>query len=99
MLSISVRNRIKYRNKCVLVIQSAVRGFLARKHHRPRYQGIGKINKIRFNAQKTVEIAGGLKQSRDEILNEVSDIYRQIDEAIFKIKVSSVAFKMRYFIY
>ncbi|XP_065371251.1 myosin heavy chain 95F isoform X3 [Calliphora vicina] len=85
---IKLRNRIKYRNKCVLIMQSTVRGYLARKHHRPRYQGIAKINKIRFNAQKTVEIAGGLKRGREEILNEVSDINRQIDEAIRKIKAN-----------
>ncbi|XP_075148693.1 myosin heavy chain 95F jaguar isoform X2 [Haematobia irritans] len=85
---IKLRNRIKYRNKCVLVIQSTVRGFLARKHHRPRYQGIAKINKIRLNAQKTVEIAGGLKKGREEILNEVADINRQIDDTIRKIKMN-----------
>ncbi|XP_046804371.1 myosin heavy chain 95F isoform X2 [Lucilia cuprina] len=85
---IKLRNRIKYRNKCVLIMQSTVRGYLARKHHRPRYQGISKINKIRFNAQKTVEIAGGLKRGREEILAEVSDINRQIDDAIRKIKVN-----------
>ncbi|KAM7361301.1 myosin heavy chain 95F jaguar isoform 2-T2 [Cochliomyia hominivorax] len=85
---IKLRNRIKYRNKCVLIMQSTVRGYLARKHHRPRFQGISKINKIRLNAQKTVEIAGGLKKGREEILNEVADINRQIDEAIRKIKAN-----------
>ncbi|XP_013109161.1 myosin heavy chain 95F isoform X2 [Stomoxys calcitrans] len=85
---IKLRNRIKYRNKSVLLIQSTVRGFLARKHHRPRYQGIAKINKIRMNAQKTVEIAGGLKKGRDEIVQEVADINRQIDDTILKIKMN-----------
>ncbi|XP_011295457.1 myosin heavy chain 95F isoform X2 [Musca domestica] len=85
---IKLRNRIKYRNKCVLVIQSTVRGFLARKHHRPRFQGISKINKIRSNAEKTIEIAGGLKNGREVILNEVAEIERQIDESIRKIKMN-----------
>ena len=64
-----------------------MRGYLARKHHRPRYQGITKINKIRLNAQKTVEIAGGLKRGKDDITAEVIEINRQIDDAIRKIKV------------
>ncbi|TMW48172.1 hypothetical protein DOY81_006742 [Sarcophaga bullata] len=85
---IKLRNRIKYRNKCVLLIQSSVRGYLARKHHRPRYQGITKINKIRLNAQKTVEIAGGLKRGKEDIIAEVNEINRQIDEAIRKIKAN-----------
>lgn len=84
---LSVRNRIIYRNKCVLTAQRIARGFLARKHHRPRYQGIAKINKIRSNALKTIEIANGLKLGRDEIVGGVNDIYRQIDDAINKIKV------------
>uniref|UniRef100_A0A1B0C2W7 Myosin motor domain-containing protein n=1 Tax=Glossina palpalis gambiensis TaxID=67801 RepID=A0A1B0C2W7_9MUSC len=84
-----VRNRIKYRNKCVLMIQTYVRGYLARKQHRPRYEGISKINKIRHNAQKTVEIAAGLKKGREDIIEEVNDINRQIDEAINQIKKNS----------
>lgn len=83
-----VRNRIIYRNKCVLIAQRIARGFLARKQHRPRYQGIGKINKIRTNTLKTIEIASGLKMGREEIISGVNDIYRQIDDAIKKIKVS-----------
>lgn len=59
-----------------------------RKQHRPRYQGIGKINKIRTNTLKTIEIASGLKMGREEIISGVNDIYRQIDDAIKKIKVS-----------
>lgn len=66
-----------------------MRGYLARKHHRPRYQGITKINKIRMNAQKTVEIAGGLKRGKEDIIAEVNEINRQIDESIRKIKVLS----------
>ncbi|XP_037884641.1 myosin heavy chain 95F isoform X2 [Glossina fuscipes] len=86
---IKLRNRIKYRNKCVLMIQTYVRGYLARKQHRPRYEGISKINKIRHNAQKTVEIAAGLKKGREDIIEEVNDINRQIDEAINQIKKNS----------
>lgn len=87
-----VRNRIIFRNKCVLTAQRIARGFLARKQHRPRYQGIAKINKIRTNTLKTIEIASGLKLGRDEIVGGVNDIYKQIDDAIMKIKVSSLSF-------
>ncbi|XP_034117336.1 myosin heavy chain 95F isoform X1 [Drosophila nasuta] len=83
---IKLRNRIIFRNKCVLTAQRIARGFLARKQHRPRYQGIAKINKIRTNTLKTIEIANGLKLGRDEIVGGVNDIYRQIDDAINKIK-------------
>lgn len=71
--------------------QRIARGYLARKQHRPRYQGLAKINKIRINTVKTIEIASGLKMGRDEIVSGVNDIYRQIDEAIKKIKVRFLA--------
>lgn len=73
-----------------MTAQRIARGFLARKHHRPRYQGITKINKIRSNALKTIEIAHGLKLGRDEIVGGVNDIYRQIDDAINKIRVRPI---------
>uniref|UniRef100_A0A1B0BWC9 Myosin VI cargo binding domain-containing protein n=1 Tax=Glossina palpalis gambiensis TaxID=67801 RepID=A0A1B0BWC9_9MUSC len=52
------------------------------------YEGISKINKIRHNAQKTVEIAAGLKKGREDIIEKVNDINRQIDETINQIKIS-----------
>ncbi|KAL9899217.1 myosin heavy chain 95F-like [Glossina fuscipes fuscipes] len=71
------------------MIQTYVRGYLARKQHRPRYEGISKINKIRHNAQKTVETAACLKKGREDIIEKVNDINRQIDEVINQIKKNS----------
>ncbi|KAL9929033.1 myosin heavy chain 95F isoform 2-T7 [Glossina fuscipes fuscipes] len=52
------------------------------------YTRISKINKIRHNAQKTVEIAAGLKKGREDIIEKVNDINRQIDETKNQIKIS-----------
>lgn len=83
-----MKNRIRYRNKCVLLIQKVVRGYLARKQHRPRVQGVAKINNIRSSATKTVDIAKQLKDGKEGIINEVYCIEAQIDDAIKTIKVS-----------
>lgn len=85
---IKLKNRIKYRNKCVLVIQKVVRGYLARKQHRPRYQGIVKINNVRKSAFKTLEIGNQLKTGKESIINEVKNIENQIDKAIKEIKAN-----------
>lgn len=81
-----VKNRIKYRHKCVIVLQKVIRGYLARKQHQPRIQGIAKIGKIRDNAKKTVEIVNQLKSGKEGILSEVSSIDSQINDAMKKIK-------------
>lgn len=72
--------------------QKIVRGFLARKQHRPRFQGIMKINSIKSNLAKTKEIASQLKINKEEILRQVQDMERLIEESIKKIKVNIFAF-------
>lgn len=84
---ISVKNRIKYRNKCTIIVQKTLRGYLARKQHQPRYKGIVKINAIRRNMKQMEEIASQLKGERDTMLKHMKDIEVQIDAAIGKIKV------------
>lgn len=75
-----------------------MRGYLARKQHRPRYRGIAKIHKIHANSLKTVEIANGLKpDSRNVIMQEVNEIDEQIINAIFAIKVNSEPFSHHHF--
>lgn len=83
---ILVKNRIKYRHKCVIVLQKVIRGYLARKQHQPRIQGVAKINKIRENAKTTVEIVNQLKSGKECILNDFSSIETQISEAMKVIK-------------
>lgn len=69
-----VKNRIKYRNKCVLQAQRIVRGFLARKQHQPRYRGIIKIKGLKGQLAKTNEIVGQLRGNQDAISRQASDI-------------------------
>lgn len=83
-----MKNRIKYRHKCVIVLQKIIRGYLARKQHQPRIQGISKINKILGNAKATLEILNQLKSGKESILNDFSSIEMQISEAKKKIKQS-----------
>lgn len=80
---------MKHRQKCILELQRFMRGYLARKQHRPRYRGIAKIHKLRENSVKTIEIAAGLKNkdSQNAIMQEVNCINEQIFNAIIGIKV------------
>lgn len=86
VMLVLVKNRIKYRHKCVIVLQKVIRGHLARKQHQPRIQGIAKISKIRENAKKTVEIVNQLKSGKESILKDFSSIETQINAAMEAIK-------------
>ncbi|KXJ78953.1 hypothetical protein RP20_CCG002831 [Aedes albopictus] len=83
---IKLKNRIIYRNKCVLVMQKTVRGYLARKQHQPRIKGIIKINAIKSNLSKMHEIANQLKSERENMLKQVTDVQRTIEAAVTRIK-------------
>lgn len=69
-----MKNRIKYRNKCILHAQRIVRGFLARKQHQPRYRGIIKIRSLNDQLNKSTEIVGQLKSNKDTILRQANDL-------------------------
>ena len=86
--SVSVKNRIKYRNKCVLLAQKIIRGFLARKQHQPRFRGIMKIKALSANLQKTAEIAHQLRGSKEVMLRQVAEVEQLIRNSVQKIKVS-----------
>jgi myosin-6 len=78
---------MKYKNKCVVKAQKIVRGYLARKQHRPRFKGIIKIKALRSNVQQMESIANQLKSERESMLKQLKEIDTQIDMAIKKIKV------------
>lgn len=87
---IKIRNLMRYKNKCVIQAQKYIRGFLARKQHRPRIEGIVKINAIKSNLKQMEPIANQLKNERDMMMKQVNEIEIQIDTAIKMIKVTLI---------
>ncbi|CAO1430727.1 unnamed protein product [Diamesa hyperborea] len=85
---IKIKNRIKYRGKCILMAQKLIRGFLARKQHQPRFRGITKINEIKCNMTQMEQIANQLKNEKDSMLVHIRDIQKAVDMAIQKIKTN-----------
>ncbi|XP_063708538.1 myosin heavy chain 95F isoform X2 [Culicoides brevitarsis] len=83
---IKIKNRIKYRNKCVLMLQKTIRGYLVRKQHQPRYRGIVNIRQTKANVSKMEELANQLKGDKAELLKCVNEIQQLIDGSIQKIK-------------
>lgn len=81
-----MKNRIKYRNKCVLYVQKIVRGFLARKQHQPRYRGIINIKSVKEKLERSTEIVNQLKGSKDSILKEAADVEHLINSSVRNIQ-------------
>lgn len=84
-----MKNRIKYRNKCVLYIQKIVRGFLARKQHQPRYRGIIKIKSLKEKLRRSTDIVNQVKGSKDAILKQANDIEHLINGYVKNIQNDS----------
>lgn len=82
-----VKNRIKYRNKCTIIVQKVVRGYLIRKRLKPLYKGVVKIKAIKTNFSKMEEIANQLRGEKDEMLKQVSKFLEEIEGSIQKIRV------------
>ncbi|XP_031632480.1 myosin heavy chain 95F isoform X3 [Contarinia nasturtii] len=83
---IKLKNRIKYRNKCVLYIQKIVRGFLARKQHQPRYRGIIKIKSLKEKLRRSTDIVNQVKGSKDKILKQANEVEQLIDGYVKSIR-------------
>ncbi|XP_035919451.1 myosin heavy chain 95F isoform X2 [Anopheles stephensi] len=83
---IKLKNRIIFRNKSVVVLQKAVRGYLVRKQHQPRYRGIMKIKAVEHNLQKMHAIAEQLKTDREKMQANIRDVQAMLKVAIEKIR-------------
>ena len=81
---------MKYRGKCILMVQKMIRGFLARKQHQPRIKGIIELNLVRKNLAKTKDITNQLKTNKDAVLNQVQDLDKIIQKAVNDIRVSLI---------
>lgn len=72
------------------MIQKVVRGYLARKKHRPRFKGIAKIKAALESVEKLKGIANDLKSSScDELLKQTSVLEQLIFNSIKKIKAEA----------
>lgn len=70
----------------MLTMQRTVRGFLARRQHRPRVRGLGHIAALRARLAATKEIAAQLRQGGAAVRQQVEAVERLADEAAARIK-------------
>lgn len=67
-------------------MQKNIRGYLARKRHGPRINGLRKINALNKNIKQLESIASQLKKEKDNSLKSINNLGLEIRSAIKKIK-------------
>ncbi|KAK3924050.1 Myosin heavy chain 95F [Frankliniella fusca] len=85
---IKLKNKILYRRECHVTIQKNIRMYLAKKHHRPRYRGIMKINSLQSMLTRMQEIIKQMKKDREASESQVKALHEDMTSAIRKIKTN-----------
>ncbi|ETN65262.1 myosin vi [Anopheles darlingi] len=89
LCAIKIKNRIIYRNKCIVLLQKTIRGYLVRKQHLVRLRGIGKVKAIEANLSKMHNIAGQLRSAdRDNMQERIRAVQSLIEQAIAMIRAN-----------
>lgn len=91
MYIMTVRNKILYRRQCHLTVQSALRGWLARREYLPRIKGMARIHKLYSQMPPMREIIEQLKKDKDAAKKRVKALEKDMDDAITKIQVIKLA--------
>lgn len=77
-----------YRQKCVLMMQRLIRGYMARRRHQPRITGVRKLGALKVNLTQMESIAKQLKKDSDLVSSNVRAVYGMVEQAIQQIKVN-----------
>merc|ERR1719481_1239893 len=72
----------------LIIIQKNLRMFLAMKQHRPRYQGLNSITKLRGQVRQIGDMGGTLKSGKAEFEKMLDGLNDEIDKAVATIKIS-----------
>ncbi|CAH2070936.1 unnamed protein product, partial [Iphiclides podalirius] len=83
---VKLKNKILYRRECLVLVQSSVRGHLARRRHRPRYRGVAKIRALQGNLAQMEAVTAQLDQGRDSARRNIENLRNSIGNACALIK-------------
>ena len=85
---IKLKNKIIYRHTALVSIQKNTRMYLARKQHRPRYEGVRRLKLLQSNIEQIGKMSESLKTDKASVMANVDKIHSQLDGAIARIRAS-----------
>ncbi|XP_041970187.1 myosin heavy chain 95F isoform X2 [Aricia agestis] len=83
---IKLKNKILYRQRCLIKIQNSIRGYLVRRRHQPRYRGIAKIKTLEHNLQDMETVTAQLKKEKENAKKNIENLRNSIRSACAAIK-------------
>ncbi|MBN3325318.1 MYO6 protein, partial [Atractosteus spatula] len=83
---IKLKNKMKYRATACIKMQKTVRMWLCRKKHKPRIDGLVKVQTLKTRMGKFNEVVNALKEGKQEMSKQVQDLETSINSLMAKIK-------------
>ncbi|XP_015240666.1 PREDICTED: unconventional myosin-VI isoform X1 [Cyprinodon variegatus] len=90
---IKLRNKMQYRALACIKIQKTVRMWLCKKKHKPRIEGLVKVQKLKKHIERFNEVVNGLKEGKQEMAKQVGQLSAAIDALLAKIKAKVMTWK------
>lgn len=85
---IKLKNKIQYRTSACIKMQKTVRMWLCKRKHKPRINGLVKVQTLKKRLSKFNEVVNALKEGKAEMSKQVKDLELSIDALVAKIKTT-----------
>ncbi|XP_069091749.1 unconventional myosin-VI isoform X2 [Pleurodeles waltl] len=85
---IKLKNKIQYRTSACIKMQKTVRMWLCKRKHKPRIDGLVKVQTLKKRLIKFNEVVNALKEGKAEMSKQVKDLELSIDALMAKIKTT-----------
>ncbi|XP_037079769.1 unconventional myosin-VI-like [Pollicipes pollicipes] len=83
---IKLRNKIQYRRAHLVLLQSQARGYLARKHHRHRYQAALQVKGLQATLTQMSEMVAKMKKDREASAKQVQQLQASFEKVLKRIR-------------
>ncbi|KAM7375928.1 hypothetical protein PAMP_005689 [Pampus punctatissimus] len=90
---IKLRNKMSYRALACIKIQKTVRMWLCKKKHKPRIDGMVKVQNLKKHMERFNKVVNGLKEGKQEMAKQVQELAASIDSLLAKIKATVMTWK------
>uniref|UniRef100_A0A8C4NXJ0 Unconventional myosin-VI n=1 Tax=Dicentrarchus labrax TaxID=13489 RepID=A0A8C4NXJ0_DICLA len=85
---IKLRNKMNYRALACIKIQKTVRMWLCKRKHKPRIDGMVKVQNLKKHMERFNKVVNGLKEGKQEMAKQVQELAASIDALLIKIKAT-----------
>ncbi|XP_031134756.1 myosin VIb isoform X1 [Sander lucioperca] len=90
---IKLRNKMSYRALACIKIQKTVRMWLCKRKHKPRIDGMVKVQNLKKHMERFNKVVNGLKEGKQEVAKQVQELAASIDTLLAKIKATVMTWK------